>query len=520
MRLIKCIVLFLTCGNGLFVVGAPSARGGAGVLPRPVIEKLSGTPVKLAGKAESVSVSALEGREGPVAEGLKLVRRRVAALGHELTLAAPDSATVRLAHCGQQAMADAFQRHGVRFKLEPSRLRQAYRLIVAASPSSGPRVTVEAADDWGLFYGLVSLAQILEANDAGELFVPAGELLDFPEIAHRLVKTSAAYPDSFIERLTGCLPLIKISQVGLQYHGRNSKDPGPVFTANIETFCRRFRRAGTLESIVYFCPFRGEGPRGSDHLKGAYDLSSDADRKAYAAYLRWIMDQGAHGIEVDYNDWPGSREVPIADVLNLAFKTVRERRPDAYVLYCPPATGREAYRGPATHALRETLSRVPAEIWPLWTGTRTLIEEPLTVEVVERWTQDAGRRPFLWVNRVGVHVQSSFSRPVPGTPDGRVFAGDLLPRELNRLFEGVHFNTGLITPGLIHAGQPGPEDAVLSRLDVRELVYLATAADFLWNPREWEPAESYRRAVRFVEILRTMLPDGVTIPAASRDAPG
>jgi len=74
-------------------------------------------------------------------------------------------------------------------------------------------------------------------------------------------------------------------------------------------------------------------------------------------------------------------------------------------------------------------------------------------------------------------------------PDGDstyVFRGETIPKDLNLLFEGTHFNcdTHLIN-------------------NENELVYFASAADYVWNPQNWEAAESGKRARRFVE---TMLP--------------
>ena len=115
-----------------------------------------------------------------------------------------------------------------------------------------------------------------------------------------------------------------------------------------------------------------------------------------------------------------------------------------------------------------------------------LIEKPLNPADVEAWTHAAGRRPFLWVNRVGPRDRHNrpFTRPVTEVPGAFVFRGDLLPKDLNRLFEGVHFNA-----------------IPLSRSDHEMLAYLATAADYVWNPRAWEAVESCRRAERFVEIM-------------------
>jgi hypothetical protein len=118
--------------------------------------------------------------------------------------------------------------------------------------------------------------------------------------------------------------------------------------------------------------------------------------------------------------------------------------------------------------------------------SNALIETPLNPADVEAWTRAAGRRPFLWVNRVGPRDRYNrpFTRRVSEVPGAYVFRGDFLPKDLNRLFEGVHFNA-----------------IPLSRSDPEMLAYLATAADYVWNPRGWEAVDSCRRAQRFVEIM-------------------
>jgi hypothetical protein len=287
---------------------------------------------------------------------------------------------------------------------------------------------------------------------------------------------------------------MKMNQIGMQYHGNRSRDPEPPFARCIETLCPRFRSEGVLDSIVYFCPFRGPRGDSAGGQAGAYEMTREADRLAYAAFLRWIMAQDAHGIEVDYNDWPGSREVPIADVINLACGAVQSEHPDAYILYCPPAVGRESYRGMATEHLGHTLSSVPDKVWPLWTGMQTLITSPLEPEQVQRWTQIAGRRPFLWVNRVSLGVPKHFARQLPDSGD-YVFRGEYLPTDLNRWFEGVHFNAGISSAYNQLGGKFQPES----------IAYLATAADYVWNPEQWEAADSARRARRFVAIMAPLL---------------
>jgi hypothetical protein len=366
-------------------------------------------------------------------------------------------------------------------------LEQAYLIETARSAEGTGRLTVTACSDMGLHYGCVTACQLLDKDGSGEIVVPVVRIADWPAIGLRLAKTSASL--SSVERLRECaqwLPACKLNLMGLQYHGDDSKHPGR-FLDNVGALCNDARASGILETIVYFCPFRGGAERG-------YDFRKEADRSSYASRLRWFMAQAAHGIEVDYNDWP-NLQTPIEDVLNLASEALAEKWPDAYVLYCPPLRGDSRYRGPASPEMRRVLASVPERVWPLWTGPATLITQPLAASEIEAWTESAGRRPFLWVNRVSPDAQ--FARGVPELPKSRVFRGEFLPGELGELVEGVHLNTGITHDSDRRPGAPG--------ISAEAKAYLATAADFLWNPTAWEAARSARNATRLVTIMQSLL---------------
>jgi len=461
------------------------------VSPRPQVELVgdgfvaltkSGGPVRVSTRGASLRAPA-------VRAGVELLSVRLRQVGARFAPADDRSAALTLLKISADQM-------GARLSEKAGenpggkRRDQAYLL-----ESGGGRVTVTACSDLGLYYGLLSLIQIVGSDQENGPVVRAVTIADWPQIACRLAKTSASSnPPEKVAAFAAWLPLMKMNLIGLQYHGSQSKDPEPPFTRSIETLCPRFRREGVLESIVYFCPFRGRPGGAAGEREEAYDMSRESDRRAYADFLRWIMTQGAHGIEVDYNDWPGSPEVPIADVINSACAALEAEHPDAYVLYCPPAAGRESYRGMATEQLGRTLSSVPTRVWPLWTGMQTLITSPLETEQVERWTQIAGRRPFLWVNRVSLGVPKQFARRLPGD-GGYVFCGEYLPKDLNRWFEGVHFNAGI----------SGGYNELRGEFEPRSMAYLATAADYVWNPRHWDAAESARRARRFVAVMGPLL---------------
>ncbi len=440
------------------------------IIPRPRIEKLTGDTLTLA----AISVSG-----NPPAEGLRLLEARLKALG--CSIRNDKKAMIVFEKCPAKEMAQLI----VKEALEPKRLAQAYRLTIT------DRVTIKAPGDLGLSYGIVSLVQLLESDSKGNVRVPKGEILDWPEIGLRLSKTSATDNNpARVNRFAAWMPLYKMSHVGLQFHGKKSLELDDNFTANVKTVCGWARRNGVCETVVYFCPFRGKP--GTD----AYDFRLSEHKAAYAKLLQSFLAQGAHGVEVDYNDWPGSAETPIEDVINLACDAVWKSDPGAYIFYCPPNKGTSTYRGPASPEMTRILSKVPARVWPLWTGYATLITKPLTVETVEAWTKAAGRRPLLWVNRVALGVKGEFGRAVAEASGAHAFRGDLLPKNLNQLFEGVHFNAGM---------DAGYVTLHSEKFSTEALAYFATAADYVWNPHDWDAVESCRRARRFVEIMLPLL---------------
>jgi hypothetical protein len=456
--------------------------GETDVCPRPRVERLGARKIVLAGKGGAVRYQADEAVRTAAAfrTGAALLGRRCKALGSaglQLDGAQPVLTAAKLS---PDAFAKALAGLDVSARPDKRQLRQACILEVAEGAAR-----LRAGGDVGLYYGLVTLCQLAETEDDGRIVVPEIRIADWPAVVLRLAKTSAsANPPRKVGAFAAWLAPMKIGMLGLQYHGGNSKQPDENFLTNVRTHCRACRDGGVLETVAYFCPFRRKA--------NAYDFTRPADRAAYAERLRWFMAQGAHGVEVDYNDWPGGREVPIADVLNLACGALKGKHPDAYVLYCPPLSGKQAYRGMATEEMAETLAKAPPRVWPLWTGMKTLIRRPLKAGHLQKWTRIAGRRPFLWVNRVSLGVPSHFARRVG---EDFVFRGDFLPEELGRLVEGVHLNAG-ISKGY---------NKLTGAFDAASMAYLATAADYLWNPHDWAPAGTARRAKRFVEIMAPLI---------------
>jgi hypothetical protein len=384
--------------------------------------------------------------------------------------------------CTQEELTELLRTEGAMRSFDEKCLSEAYLLQIEAESEKTPMVTIKAGYPLGIYYGLISLCQLTNIDNQGKITVREGKILDWPETRLRLAKASATkHSHETLSSFADWLALFKMNVIGLQFHGENSKAP-EKFIENIAAYTTTTQKKALVESIVYFSPFRGD----------RFDFRKTEDKKSYIQLLHQILDLGTNGIEVDYNDWGNETEVPIEDVLNLVATEMQKRVPEPMILLCPPQKGNFMYRGPASDEAARIFSLVPENIWPLWVGAPRFKDPThpkfynwtLTPELTEAWTKKTGRKPFLWINRVAVNTENSFSIELPGTPGAFVFNGLRLPVEMGKLFEGVHFNCD-----------------VQMMSDQTEMIYFATAADYLWNPHQWHPAESYRRALHFVNVM-------------------
>jgi hexosaminidase len=128
--------------------------------------------------------------------------------GHELLVSGPGEAGggIRLALAGEKAMLEKFKAAGL---MPPGQMAEAYMLLI--SPDG---VTIHAAGEAGLFYGMVSLWQILSALPAESREWPGLEILDAPEFAWRgLMLDSARHMQSveFIKQHLDWMSLHKLN---------------------------------------------------------------------------------------------------------------------------------------------------------------------------------------------------------------------------------------------------------------------------------------------------------------------
>ena len=477
------------------------------LLPRPRVVKTGHTTHRLGRPGQALALGCENketARSALAQEGLRVLRAALVAQGAaEPRIGDPPAdAAVVLERCPFQALAVSLKAAGLEDAPDSPRAREAYLLTVEAGPD-GARVRLRAAGDLGIYYGCLTLGQMLRQDADGAMVVPEIEVADWPEVGHRLVKQNALKDTAALRQATACFALLRFDLTALHLVSPPAKDPPALFFDNVRQLGADCRERGTPEMVVYFCPFAASKVVLNEKQRdwtGVFDFTKPEDRRQYVELVGRIMDLGARGVQVDYNDWPDRGDgAPVEDVLNLAYKAVRDKDPSAYVLFCPSVYGKLLYFGPASAEMRRALANAPKDLWTLWTGPsvrmtpkpgRHNYRGPLAPGDIENWTKQAGRKPFFWLNRVTAQDREKmeFAVPCPGDPTRFVFRGEWLPENLGDLVEGVHFNHSFC----------GKEP------DERDWVYLATAADWLWNPRAWDAADACRRAQRYVERMRQL----------------
>ena len=428
----------------------------------------------------------------PLKRGLDLFAKRLKVLGKGSIEYSRESAMPQLSiqKCTEKELSKLFRENNVKESLGSDKLRQAYFLEAKQTGGSTASVVLKACDSPGIFYAFVSLCQLIEVNEANELYIPQITICDWPAVNRRLAKAKASHINSTesIRKFAAWMPVFKLNMIALMDYSENSREPTELFLENVKIICAEEKQKDILSTIVYFCPFRGNN----------FDFNSDKDIKAYSEFLLWIMAQGADGIEVDYNDWGNKTDVPIEKVLNIAYTALDKEYPESMILFCPPQKGPIKYRGPATDEASRVLSLTPKKVWPIWVGAPRADSSIMTSTKVNNWINKAGRKPFLWVNRV--YPTGLFSYPLKDNPGAYVFKGERLTKEIGDLFEGVHLNMSMSPEKEVHYEQIIPSE--FPRVAIE---YLATATDFLWNPSDWNANESYKRAERFAKIMMPLL---------------
>ena len=198
------------------------------------------------------------------------------------------------------------------------------------------------------------------------------------------------------------------------------------------------------------------------------DYRSDRDREALLAKLAPLLDAGVQWVVLALDDIPNRPGLAVeqAELTDWLLDALRSRRPDPHLTLVPT----EYIGTRPTSYLEDLAAGLPSDVDVMWTGP-TVCSPVIRAADARAWAGALdGRRPLLWDNY-----------PVnDGTMDHSLHLGPYRGREpeLTDELDGVLCNP-MLQP---HASE----------------VALATAADFLCGPDEYDPAASWSRAIAAV----------------------
>ena len=112
---------------------------------------------------------------------------------------------------------------------DPELNKQAYRLEIA-----GSRIRITGNTDQGLFYGVQSLLQLMRRNANGAVTVPAGSIIDWPDLELRFVHWDTKHNQKRIEtlkRLLDWLALFKVNCIGFEMEDKYEYPSHPIIGA-------------------------------------------------------------------------------------------------------------------------------------------------------------------------------------------------------------------------------------------------------------------------------------------------
>jgi hypothetical protein len=390
--------------------------------------------------------------------------------------------------------------------LSAQQLAQAYVLEIRDTPAiQTPQVLITACTPQGFHHALLALTQLLDSHH-GSLTLPALTLADWPELGNRLAKLSGSRnPLKTLQSMAAWLGPMRFNILGIQYHFENREGTYERFMEAMKVMSEQ-NADGRQELIAYVSPFHPIAGR-------IPDITQDDGLETYLNLLRRLLELGTSGLVIDYNDFGADEGERMARTLSHIHRQLKCRYPQARFFLCPPLHGEAKYFGPASEQLAEILRAIPVDFHVFWTGMK-VNPTVFAREELEAWSAVTGRRPFLWLNAIGHQIgndprdRNAEARRLPrhnliGQPEAWVFNHQMLPQRFADLIDGVHLNITFSTTTTDEQRWQYHElPEVMPSAGIR---YLATVADYLWNPHDWDGEDAYHRATRFSDLFAPLL---------------
>lgn len=346
------------------------------------------------------------------------------------------------------------------------------------------RVTVVGRDAQGAYYGAQSLLQLMSVRD-GQVVLRRADIRDWPAYTIRAHQYDGGFPAPSMARYSlKWAAKFKLNQLGfgqaydrpMQWRQLTRKQQ-----QSTQYLCARATAIGVIRAAFYPHPHRS---RDEFNIR----ISKQEDMDALVNICSFALERGARAIMLRSDDiWPlapedkqrfGDQATAHTYMVNELFRRLKQRWPDVVFMFCPPhyTNGTIRSRKGGEDYIRKLGKETPHDVLVVWTGpvTRSLDIQPQDVDYIIGLL---GRGPLLWDNTVYAHRSRYGYDPRHPNYFLDTFA-TRYPADFPERVPGISYNWSIRDPISLVAG--------------------INTADYMWNPKAYDPERSLRRALAMV----------------------
>lgn len=468
------ILIALACGSGSVAQQIPPATSFPGVLPKPKDYRENGEPRLLVRPSGSIRIQVF-GKHAPVMTGRRELIEAFRALGVKAE-ARDQGARIRIGAAAEWPGGTAY------LPKPPADKPQAYTLSVTTTEAGEATVAILSSDPLGAYYGIRTLIQLLERTLDG-VTIRQAEVRDWPSFTFRMFKGQCwYYRDNLM--FARWAPRFKWNVFGPCYTDcPDWREPPDAYKAMMAAVCKTAADLGTIRITQLGNPYMLK--------EKAIRATSDADIETLAAFFELSLAHGSDSLMLCLDDFAFLPKEDQSKFANLAganasivkrfAQRVWSKHPGTRILLCPPPywlTANKARGYEWAHEyLRDFCAGIPREVSIVWTGREvtTLCQETADIQAYQELV-GADRHLFLWDNTL---------KMPPGW--GNVFRMNAFLTACDHIGTSAWPKMAEFTRGEAGINTYGPGEIYK--------VPLMTAADYLWNPEQYDPADSMRRAL-------------------------
>lgn len=456
-----------------------------GVLPKPKEYRESGPPRLLVRAGGNIRVQVF-GRHAPLDTGRRELIETLQTLGATAE-AGNEGARIRIGITAE------WPRGTSHLPDPPADKPQGYTLSVTTSETGEATVAIRGIDPMGAYYGIRTLIQLLSREPQG-ITIRQAEVRDWPSFTFRMFKGQCwYYRDNLM--FARWAPQFKWNAFGICYTDcPDWRSPPESYKTMVANACRIAGESGTMRIVQLGNPYMLK--------EKAIRATSEADIETLAAFFEPSLAGGSDVLMLCLDDFAFLPKEDQTQFTNLAganasivtrfAQRIWSKHPGTRILLCPPPYWLTAHQSKgyewAHEYLRDLCANIPREIVIVWTGRQvtTVCQEAADVEAYQALI-GADRRLFLWDNTL---------KMPPGW--GNVFRMNAFLETCDHIAGSAWPKLAAYTHGEASINTYGPAEIYK--------VPLMTAADYLWNPEQYDPQESMRRALYWFDENRAVGP--------------